>query len=511
MTDWTNGYIADIDYTYGYYLELNPLRTQLAFLYAGLVPPSQGTHCELGFGQGLSVNIHASAGNSVWHACDFNPAQAGFARSLAQASGAPAHLTDEAFAEFCNRPDLPDLDSIGLHGIWSWINDENRAVIVDFVRRKLKVGGTLYISYNTQPGWAAMVPMRDLLTEHAQVMSAPGQGIGARIDGALAFADKLFATNPRFAKSNPHVTDRIKKINEQNRNYVAHEYFNRDWLPMSFSQLAQCLSPTKLEYACSAFYIDHIDALNLTAEQIALLKDIPDRMFRETVRDVMVNQSFRKDYWVRGARKLNPLERTEALRAQKVILVQARVDVSLKMKGALGEVTMQSAIYDPILNLLADHQPKTLGQIEQALQGQAISFTQLTEAVMLLLGTGSLAAAQDATLTSQAKQHTDRFNAHVLNMARSSDANHYLASPVTGGGVIVSRFAQLFLLAIKQGMTHPAEWAEYVWQTLQTQRQKIVKDGKTLDLAIDNLAELTAQAQTFATKQLPLLQALLIA
>ena len=68
------------------------------------------------------------------------------------------------------------MDYVGLHGIWSWISDENRAVIVDFVRRKLKVGGVLYVSYNTQPGWAAMVPLRDLFVEHAAVMGAPGQG-----------------------------------------------------------------------------------------------------------------------------------------------------------------------------------------------------------------------------------------------------------------------------------------------------------------------------------------------
>ena len=161
MTDWTAGYVADIGYTYGYYTELHPLRARLAFLNAGLVPPTRGAHCELGFGQGVSVNIHAAASDNEWHATDFNPSQAAFAQELARVSGANAHLHDQAFVEFCARDDLPDFDSIGLHGIWSWISDENRAVIVDFVCRKLKVGGVLYISYNTQPGWAAMVPMRE--------------------------------------------------------------------------------------------------------------------------------------------------------------------------------------------------------------------------------------------------------------------------------------------------------------------------------------------------------------
>lgn len=65
MSDWTAGYVADIGYTYGYYTELNPLRVRLTFLNAGLLPPVMGTACELGFGQGMSANLHAAA--SVVH------------------------------------------------------------------------------------------------------------------------------------------------------------------------------------------------------------------------------------------------------------------------------------------------------------------------------------------------------------------------------------------------------------------------------------------------------------
>lgn len=511
MTDWTNGYVADIGYTFGYYQELNPLRARLAFLNAGLIPPELGVHCELGYGQGMSANIHAAASGSTWHATDFNPAQAGFAQSLAHASGANAHLTDEAFADFCTRADLPEFDSIGLHGIWSWINDENRAVIVDFIRRKLKVGGVLYISYNTQPGWAAMVPMRDLLTEHSEVMGVAGQGIVSRIDGALDFADRLFATNPSYAKANPAVIERLKGLRGQNRNYLAHEYFNRDWLPMPFARMAQWLAPAKIGYACSAHYHDHIDAVNLSVEQQALLKEIPDAMFRETVRDFMVNQQFRRDYWVKGARTLNALEQAEALRAQKVILIQARADVSLKITGALGEATMHEPVYNPILDVLADHKPRTLGQIEQAVKDKGVTFAQVTQAAMILTGAGSLAAVQDEALMPKARKYTDKLNAHLIDKARGSGDISHLASPVTGGGVSINRFQQLFLLALSQGKKQPAEWAQLVWQILVAQGQKIVKEGKTLETPEENIAELTIQATAFAQKQLPVLKALQMA
>jgi SAM-dependent methyltransferase len=404
MTDWTGGYVADVAYTFGYYAELSPLRARLALLNARVALPANATACELGFGQGLSTNIHAAATATQWYGTDFNPSQAGFAQELAQAfPGGPA-LYDQAFAEFCARPDLPDFDYIGLHGIWSWISNDNRAIIVDFIRRKLKVGGVLYISYNTQPGWAATVPLRNLMAQHSQVMSAPGASIVNKVDGALAFAQKLWDTNPAYAKANPQLKDRLKQIQGQNRQYIAHEYFNRDWLPMSFAEMSDWLSPAKIDFACSATYGDHVPQMHMTAEQTELLKELPSAAFRESVRDFMVNQQFRRDYWIKGARQISTLEYAEQLRAQRVVLIVPRDDVTLTIKGALGESTLGEAIYAPILDLLADHQPRTIGQIEQAVREKGITLGQVHQACLLLAEKGSLSGAQDEATAAKCRR-----------------------------------------------------------------------------------------------------------
>jgi hypothetical protein len=52
-------------------------------------------------------------------------------------------------------------------------------------------------------------------------------------------------------------------MNAQSRLYLAHEYFNRDWLPMPFSKMAQWLAPAKVGFACSADYLSHIDAVSI--------------------------------------------------------------------------------------------------------------------------------------------------------------------------------------------------------------------------------------------------------
>lgn len=508
MSDWSAGYVADIGYTFGYYDELNPLRVKLAFLNNGLVCPEFGTACELGFGQGMSTNIHCAASVTQWYGTDFNPAQAGFAHNLALSAGTNAKLYDEAFAEFAQRDDLPDFDYICLHGIWSWISDDNRAVIVEFIRRRLKVGGILYISYNTLPGWATFAPIRKLMTEHAEIIGSEGRGIVSRIDGAIEFADKLLATNPLFSRANPLVGERIEQLKENNRHYLAHEYFNRDWDPMHFGTMAEWLEPAKLQYACSARYLDHLGGMNLTDEQIQFLEEIPDPMFRESVRDFMVNQNFRMDYWVKGLRQLNPLEKSEALRQLEVVLVRTRSNITFKATGALGESTMNTDVYDPILDILADLQPKSLGQIETAVRDNNISLAQILEVVMVLAGTGQLCAVQESSVINKARKHTDSLNTRLINLARGSDEISCLASPVTGSGIPVGRFQQLFLLALGDGKKLPADWAQFAWEILALLGQKIVKEGNTLDSAEDNLAELTAEATSFAENQLPVLKAL---
>ncbi len=508
LKDWTFGYVADIGYTFGYYPDLNPLRTQLAFLTNSLVCPNFTTACELGFGQGVSTNFHAAGSVTQWYGTDFNPSQAGFAQELAGAAGTGAMLYDQAFEEFATRTDLPDFDYIGLHGIWSWISDENRSVIVDFIGRKLKVGGVLYISYNTLPGWASFAPIRHLMTEHAEVLGAEGRGIVNRIDGAIDFAEKLLATNPLFSRANPLVAERVKKLKEQNRHYLAHEYFNRDWLPIHFSTMTEWLKPAKLQFACSANYLDHINAINLSDEQQTFLNEISDPMFHQSVRDFMVNQQFRKDYWVKGARRLSGVDQAESIRQQRIVLTTPRVDVPLKVRGALGDAKLNQPVYGPILDFLADHKTYTIGQIEQAIKESGVNFAQLFQAIMVLIGSGHLAPAQDETMISKVKDQTDRINEYLRSKSQSNNDVAYLVSPVTCGGVDVNRFQQLFLSALAQGKHQPGEWAEYVWQLLQAQGQRIAKEGKTFDTPEENLAELNRQAIEFLEKKLPVIRAL---
>jgi hypothetical protein len=346
------------------------------------------------------------------------------------------------------------------------------------------------------------------MREHSEVLGTEGRGILSRMTGAIEFAEKMLATKPAFLRAIPAVGDRLEKMKGHNRNYIAHEYFNEHFYPMHFSTMAQWLDPAKLQYACSANYLDHIDALNLTAEQQAFLSEIPDPIFSQSVRDFMVNQQFRKDYWVKGARKLSALEQAEALRSQRMMLVSYRPDISLKVVGALGEVSLKESVYGPLLDLMADYKSRSLGEIEAGLQPTGLKFSQILQSVMILAGAGYLAGVQSQSEVAASAKSSAAINSYLQNKARGSGEVSYLASPVTGGGISVTRFHQLFLLARMRGAKKPEDWAQAAWATLSSQGQRVVKDGVTLQSPEDNLAELTEQARLFADKKLPLLKAL---
>lgn len=159
---WTQGYVDGLDYTFDFYRELTPSLLGFAVLCRGQKFAFEGRplkYCELGCGQGFSTNLLAAANPDIeFYANDFNPAHIAGARSLANdAALANVHFYEHAFADFTDEPALPDgFDIISLHGVYSWISAKNRGEIANFIFRKLKPGGLVFISYNTLPGWSSV-------------------------------------------------------------------------------------------------------------------------------------------------------------------------------------------------------------------------------------------------------------------------------------------------------------------------------------------------------------------
>ena len=427
-----------VEYIRDYQSALNPVRAALAMLSAGVASPGIETACELGFGQGISLNVHAAASSVRWFGTDMQASHVASARELARASGAAVTVLGDPIGELVERhPDLPDFDYIALHGVWSWVGEGDRQSIVEFVRRKLKPGGLLYLDYYTLPGWSSFLPLRQLLNER---MRSTGRASGdptERVRDAFAFVEGLLAVAPTAARLLPQGVERLEALVPLDRRYLVHELFSGDWALMDFATVRRNLAPAGLVFGCSANFSDHTDVTSLTAAQRRHLDGIDDIALRESARDLFVMRRHRYEYWIRGERTLPAAQRDARLREQRVVSVTREVDLPARVRAALvlNGAGGEPAPVGPVLSVLSDHVPRTLGEIEVAVRRQGIPLSAIVQAVLLLSDFGYVDVAQDTVAIERARSSCARLNRRLLADATAQDAPVVLASPVTGGGV----------------------------------------------------------------------------
>ena len=172
---------------------------------------------------------------------------------------------------------------------------------------------------------------------------------------------------------------------------------------------------------------------------------------------------------------------------------------------------MDQAIYGPLLDVLADYQPHTIGELQQRLPANVAELGNLLQMLLVLAHKSCISPVQDDAAIALARPATARLNRHLLEKALGRNDLAALASPVTGGGIGVLHLQQLFLLARLEGHATPDAWAAFAWQAFRALQQTVVRNGTVLTTEEDNLAELAVHAESFRHTVLPILQALGIA
>ena len=512
MNDWNYGYFTADTYTYGYYRELSPTFQNFCLLLRGFAAPEineNSKHCELGFGQGVAVNVHAASTLGQYYGTDFNPAHAAHANELCEASECGAKLYDNSFEQMLNREDLPQFDTISLHGTWSWISSENQRLIVDFARKYLKSGGVFYNSYNCFPGWAAKSPLRQLLSLYDKFAGGTESNTYNRVEAALKFTDDLLKAKPIYAATVPNIENIFESMRKDNHNYLAHEFLNRDWICMYFTDVVEMLSSAKLNFACTALPLEAIDQANLTQSSIEFINKINNPIMREQARDYFINRQFRKDIFVRGARRISPVERRHLLMNTNFVLMTTD-QFEMKCNTTLGEIGFNNPDFDDAMGFLAsdNYRPRKFADLLKA--NPEIKPENIEQIITVMVDVGRIMPCQDEAAAEKVKPHCDKLNDYLCKRAETSQDITVFASPVLGGGVVVDRFEQLFTQFYKQGTEDADELASRAWSIIEPQGQRLIKEGKPLEAAEDNIAEFKIMAERYLSKRLPILKALQI-
>ena len=509
---WNEGYFTEDTYTYGYYRDISPFFQRYCLLANGYdVPaePENACHCELGFGQGVSVNIHAAAVPGHWAGTDFNPAHAAHACQLRDAAQTDASLWDFSFAEMLEQKDMPMFDSISLHGIWSWISHENQEIIVEFIRRHLKPGGTLYNSYNCFPGWAANHPMRELLLLQDKYTRSDS-GSRDRVADVLRFAEDVLKANEHYAKQNPGMTAKLEDLKQRDAHYIAHEYLNRDWIIMYFTEEAEMMQEAKLDFACTTELLDALDDaddLNFDKETKTFLQNIKHPLVREEIRDYYINRQFRKDLYIKGARRLNWAEQKKRILGTRYVLL-AKDEKAMKCQGYNRKLL---AINEEWSNAVFEYLEKD-GRKPKDFTIFPKLHPEIPEKVLFIflkamVKNEAIVPCQTEATVARAKPFCDRLNRYICGAATTEEKIHYLASPLTGCAFTINRVNQMFLHLLWNGFKK-TDILEEVQRAFTAQRQTLLKDGKPVKGDGALLEELQQRYNTFESKILPILEAL---
>lgn len=468
--NWSKGYVADLTYSHGYYHELSPPFLRFFLLMNGLANASGGgdySYCELGYGQGVSANLHAAANprGHFW-GTDFQPDHALFAQGLARQAGVEAHWMAHGFEELLDA-DVPEFDVVTLHGVWSWIDAAARHAIVEFLRRKLKVGGVAYISYNIMPGWSAEKPLRDLLWYHTELAGARGDTTARRIQGALDFAQRLRNGRAAYFEQNPKAGQMLDDMLRDDIHVVAHEYFNRSWHITYFADLAAQFEAAGLSFACSVHKSDLVGEVLQRRQACGLPVKDPNVGLRETTNDFILNRRFRRDIFVRGADRLVRAERQARLREVSLVLLRQASAISTTVQTPYGSIALDADITRKMLQVLgAASAPVSLGRLidEGALADSPIERVFETAAALVAQNHACPVFADDAQRAGESRAQA--MNRIIAQRACHDDTLRYLASPVTGHAIDTQQADRLFLLAWEQGASSPQELADAVlpWQ-----------------------------------------------
>lgn len=453
---WNDGYRTDIEYTFGYYPNLSPTQMRFAALVHGYdVKPESDSdvHLELGIGQGLSANIHAASHKGQYFGNDFNPSHIAFANLISSHSGVQANFTDQSFEELLQRDDIPQCDTIAIHGVWSWISEINQRFIVDIVKKFLKPGGLFHISYNCSAGHNHFVEWKNRLYRyHASLSGSPQE----KAEKTFSYFDEIFTQFPELLENNSQLKiswNVIKKqINLGNYNYLIHEYLNEHWKPMTLEQVTQHFDDAKLSFVGSMYFNEIVDPYRFS-ESITTFLETQPLIDREMWRDTFLKESFRKDLFMKGGYRLNELQQLDRLKEWHFISFNLREELDNKMFKS-GSTEIKSDLFEPIADCLCaeDYRPKSFAELLEALPSN-YGWHTLLKILVIKIKRGDFGVVYNPSPDQSIIDKSQRYNDYIIHNLMPRRNINELVSPVLGTGY--SKIGLIYAAYIKVVSENP--------------------------------------------------------
>jgi hypothetical protein len=496
-------YVTDVPYMRGFGSDLSPVMLRLVAALNGFAPPEAADfdYCELGCAHGDTVaTLAASYPHARFVGVDINAEHIAAGRSLAFDGGLENMTFLERDFEDLLRDGGPSFDFIAAHGVLSWVGPQKRKAIFDLAAAKLKPGGLLYVGYNALPGWAAVEPLRQLLTDRAAAVA--GSSLDRAREG-VALAKSLQDAGALYFAANPAAREMLAKMESIGLPYVVHEYLNAHWVPMYFANVAAEAAESDMYFVGQLpLHLNYRD-LAIPASLAALFKGVTDRVTFESLKDYANNEFFRRDVFRKGRAPRDEAAANAHLDRTPFGTLIGEGALTRDVRLPHHTLHFVGPIFDALLPELAAG-ATTVNDLVRASSLASFTRARIRDSVVRLALAGQVSPTLEPTRAAPAPPGRFRvvsaFNRMLLRERLTSDRQLVLASTVAGTGVALTRLEGVLLRLLTE--IPESQWRAWVGEFAARQpfRLKVGDVAVEGDARVDRLLE---QIEPFRAKRLP--------
>lgn len=318
------------------------------------------SYCELDCGSAVTETLLA-ASNPLgdFHAIDSRANLIDQGRALAKDGGARNITFHHAGIEAALEKTLPPFDYIVVNNIYSWVPLRERALVLAFVRKFLKPGGALYLSYNARPGWNRFDPFRRVFREATRGMKAePMQRLNAARDiyARLAQAKAAGITATGLSAQAFAALDSIPL------DALAADYVNEFAEPLYVTDVMADFAAVDCVLAGSTTMSESLSVLLNHEPFKSILEKLPTISGRELAKDLLLDTRYRRDVFVRGGKRMAGDNRDMVMNGLAFVLERPSADIRFTATMPFGEMTFDNPHAHALVTAL-ENGPRTLGEL----------------------------------------------------------------------------------------------------------------------------------------------------
>lgn len=468
-SSWGHGYFTGGSYGSFCFRELAPNWLDIAILSQRYIPPrskegSAFSYLELGSGMGLGLCLLAAAyPEATFVGVDFHPSHIAHSQWLSsELRLANIQFYEADFLAMAASPAQVPFDPcsrfhyVAAHGILSWVSPEVRQAVLAIAAAFLKPGGVFYCSYNTYPGWLERSAFKSLVDLERQRLGA-GQMESSLARASEALTRLLHLSDGEKAPLSlalPRLASQLQTIADiRMPEYLAGEYGAECWNPFYVGDVHRQAIAHKLSFVASASLPENHPGL-LPPSLAAIISDESDALIRQALLDLAINQSFRRDLFVKG-----PLPLSRTAQHQRLAMLQLRLTTStdlsegpskdgITIDTSLGVMGDDHRRFKLIENMLVD-QPATLAEIHQQI---GIPPDDLSVLTSLMLHSGRVSLDRGSAI-EMASTSCAAVNQRLMDLMQGGHNLGFLAAPAVGHGAQPFSLIDAFTLdGIRQGL-----------------------------------------------------------